>query len=30
VSFLLTPPRLGNQYDDDRALRSLLDRVLPP
>ena len=24
------PPRLGNQYDEDRVLRSYLKRVLPP
>jgi alkylation response protein AidB-like acyl-CoA dehydrogenase len=24
------PPQLGNQYDDDRMLRSFLQRVLPP
>lgn len=30
VSFKQHPPRLGNQYDDDRALRSLLRRALPP
>lgn len=24
------PPQLGNQYDDDRVLRSYLRRVLPP
>lgn len=29
-SFLQPPPRLGNQFDDDRALRSLLARVMPP
>ena len=23
------PPELGNQYDDDPALRAYLDRVLP-
>ena len=23
------PPRLGNQFDDDRALRSLLARFVP-
>jgi acyl-CoA dehydrogenase len=30
VSFVQPPPELGNQYDDDRVLRSYLDRVLPP
>jgi alkylation response protein AidB-like acyl-CoA dehydrogenase len=30
MPFTQTPPSLGNQYDDDRALRSLLARVLPP
>ncbi|MFW5877104.1 MAG: acyl-CoA dehydrogenase family protein [Myxococcota bacterium] len=30
VSFNQPPPRLGNQYDEDRALRSYLRRVLPP
>ena len=29
MSFTQTPPTLGNQYDDDAALRSLLSRVLP-
>ncbi|HEV7587413.1 MAG TPA: acyl-CoA dehydrogenase family protein, partial [Longimicrobium sp.] len=29
MSFIQTPPTLGNQYDDDAALRSLLSRVLP-
>ena len=29
MPFLQEPPRLGNQYDGDRALRSLLARVLP-
>src|SRR5688500_18323790 len=29
VPFNQPPPELGNQYDDDRALRSLLTRVLP-
>jgi alkylation response protein AidB-like acyl-CoA dehydrogenase len=29
MSFIQTPPALGNQYDDDAALRSLLSRVLP-
>ena len=27
--FNQTPPQLGNQYDDDRVLRSYLKRVLP-
>lgn len=30
VSFKQQPPRLGNQYEDDRALRSLLRRALAP
>jgi acyl-CoA dehydrogenase len=30
MSFLQEPPRLGNQYDQDDALRSLLARLLPP
>jgi alkylation response protein AidB-like acyl-CoA dehydrogenase len=29
MPFNQSPPQLGNQYDDDRALRSLLARVLP-
>jgi acyl-CoA dehydrogenase len=29
MSFIQTPPSLGNQYDADAALRSLLTRVLP-
>ncbi|HEY0366396.1 MAG TPA: acyl-CoA dehydrogenase family protein, partial [Pyrinomonadaceae bacterium] len=29
-SFEQAPPTLGNQYDDDRVLRSYLSRVLPP
>src|SRR5215207_10046931 len=29
MSFTQTPPRLGNQYDGDAALRSLLSRALP-
>jgi acyl-CoA dehydrogenase len=28
MSFIQQPPALGNQYDDDRALRSLLARLL--
>ncbi|MCB8976297.1 MAG: acyl-CoA dehydrogenase family protein [Ardenticatenaceae bacterium] len=28
--FNQTPPTLGNQFDDDRVLRSYLRRVLPP
>ncbi|MCB8943471.1 MAG: acyl-CoA dehydrogenase family protein [Ardenticatenaceae bacterium] len=28
--FNQTPPTLGNQYEDDRVLRSYLRRVLPP
>lgn len=30
MSFLQIPPALGNQYDGDRVLRSLLARLLPP
>jgi alkylation response protein AidB-like acyl-CoA dehydrogenase len=30
MAFLQDAPRLGNQYDEDRALRSLLARVMPP
>jgi acyl-CoA dehydrogenase len=30
MSFRQTPPGLGNQYGDDRVLRSYLARVLPP
>ncbi|HEU0055568.1 MAG TPA: acyl-CoA dehydrogenase family protein, partial [Longimicrobium sp.] len=30
MPFTQTPPSLGNQYDADRALRSLLARLLPP
>jgi acyl-CoA dehydrogenase len=29
MSFLQTPPNLGNQYKDDRVLRSYLARTLP-
>ena len=29
-SFFQDPPRLGNQYDDDRVLRSFLRRNLAP
>ncbi len=29
MPFLQTPPQLGNQYEDDRVLRSYLARVLP-
>ncbi|HET8655289.1 MAG TPA: acyl-CoA dehydrogenase family protein [Longimicrobiaceae bacterium] len=29
MSFLQAAPQLGNQYDDDRALRSLLRRLFP-
>lgn len=29
MPFTQTPPTLGNQYDDDAALRSLLARILP-
>ncbi|HEX5723989.1 MAG TPA: acyl-CoA dehydrogenase family protein [Longimicrobiaceae bacterium] len=30
MPFIQRPPALGNQYDEDRALRSLLRRLLPP
>src|SRR5947209_9892875 len=30
MTFSQQTPRLGNQYEDDRALRSLLRRALPP
>lgn len=30
MPFQQTPPQLGNQYEDDRVLRSYLARVLPP
>jgi acyl-CoA dehydrogenase len=30
MGFSQQPPQLGNQYTDDRALRSYLRRVLPP
>jgi len=30
MGFVQTPPALGNQYADDRVLRSFLARVLPP
>lgn len=30
MEFFQTPPSLGNQYADDRVLRSHLKRVLPP
>ena len=29
MPFTQTPPQLGNQYDEDAALRSLLSRLLP-
>jgi alkylation response protein AidB-like acyl-CoA dehydrogenase len=29
MPFVQTPPKLGNQYEDDRVLRSYLARVLP-
>src|SRR5262245_16041613 len=29
MAFFQDPPHLGNQYDDDRALRSYLARALP-
>lgn len=30
MTFQQAPPQLGNQYKDDRVLRSYLERVLPP
>lgn len=30
MTFQQTPPTLGNQYEDDRVLRSYLARVIPP
>ena len=30
MTFIQTPPELGNQYLDDRVLRSYLGRTLPP
>ena len=30
MTFIQTPPALGNQYDADRVLRSYLARTLPP
>ena len=30
MTFRQTPPKLGNQYEDDRGLRSFLKRALPP
>ncbi|OGA52537.1 MAG: acyl-CoA dehydrogenase [Betaproteobacteria bacterium RIFCSPLOWO2_12_FULL_62_13] len=30
MAFIQTPPELGNQYTDDRVLRSYLARTLPP
>lgn len=30
MPFIQQPPTLGNQYEDDRVLRSFLSRVLPP
>jgi acyl-CoA dehydrogenase len=30
MTFSQTPPTLGNQYEDDRVLRSYLQRTLPP
>ncbi|HYP53223.1 MAG TPA: acyl-CoA dehydrogenase family protein, partial [Pyrinomonadaceae bacterium] len=30
MTFRQTPPSLGNQYEDDRVLRSYLARTLPP
>lgn len=30
MPFHQTPPTLGNQYEDDRVLRSFLSRTLPP
>src|SRR5262245_19690008 len=29
MAFFQDPPRLGNQYDDDRVLRSYLARAVP-
>lgn len=29
MPFFQTPPRLGNQFDDDRVLRAVLTRLLP-
>ena len=29
MNFVQEPPRLGNQYEDDRVLRSILTRLLP-
>lgn len=29
MSFVQEPPRLGNQFDDDRVLRSILARLMP-
>ena len=30
MAFYQDPPRLGNQYEEDRVLRSYLSRALPP
>jgi alkylation response protein AidB-like acyl-CoA dehydrogenase len=30
TSFFQAPPRLGNQFDDDRVLQTYLARVMPP
>ena len=30
MPFVQSPPRLGNQYTSDRALRSYLSRALSP
>ncbi|HVN84458.1 MAG TPA: acyl-CoA dehydrogenase family protein [Candidatus Binatia bacterium] len=30
MAFTQDPPRLGNQYDDDRVLRDFLSRTVPP
>jgi hypothetical protein len=30
MTFYQTPPVLGNQFEDDRVLRSYLARTLPP
>ncbi|MFN8626853.1 MAG: acyl-CoA dehydrogenase family protein [Candidatus Binatia bacterium] len=30
MAFIQEPPRLGNQYHDDRVLRAFLTRTLPP
>lgn len=30
MPFIQSPPDLGNEYDNDRVLRSILHRILPP